>query len=40
MNLWNVCGVDPAIGVITPFEGVGAPPAGVKDPEDPATTLA
>ena len=32
--------VDPAIGVITPFEGVGPPPAGVKDLEDPATTLA
>ena len=33
-------GVDPAVGVTTPFKGVGPPPTGVKDPEDPAATLA
>ena len=33
-------GVDPAIGVVTPFKGVKPPPAGVKDPEDPPTILA
>ena len=32
-------GVDPTIGVITPFKGVGPPPAGVKDQEDPEATL-
>ena len=33
-------GVDPAIGVVTPFKGVGPPQAGVKDLVDPATILA
>ena len=33
-------GVDPEIGVINPFEGVGPPPTGVKDPEDPGVILA
>ena len=40
----SICGMcggeDHTIGVITPFEGVGPPPVGVNDPEDPATTLA
>ena len=32
--------MDPEVGVINPFEGVGPPPTGVKDPEDPGVTLA
>ena len=33
-------GVDPAIGVITPFEGVGPLPTGLKDLEDTGVILA
>ena len=33
-------GEDPAMGVINPFEGVGPPPTGVKDPEDLGVILA